>query len=87
MQELFMIANFIDVDSKNFSTVMFYIVFFLFSSALWRNMDNLPLCSQEETAESGAWEENSGVLIYTPRSAPYRGKGFLFENKCPPLHE
>lgn len=34
MQELFMIANFIDLDSKNFGTVMFYIVFFLFSSAL-----------------------------------------------------
>lgn len=29
MQELLMIANFIDLDSKNFSTVMFYIVFSL----------------------------------------------------------
>lgn len=34
MQELFMIANFIDPDSNNFSTVMFYIVFFLSTPAI-----------------------------------------------------
>lgn len=34
MQELFVVANFIDLDSKNFSTVMFYVVFFLFSPAI-----------------------------------------------------
>lgn len=35
MQELFVIANFIDLDSKDFSTVMSCIVLFLSSPAIW----------------------------------------------------
>ena len=82
MQELFVIANFIDLDSKNFSTVMFYIVFFLSSPAIWTNKDNLPLCSPRGDSKVRCWEENPGVLFYRPRSAAFRGKAFLYKNKC-----
>lgn len=40
-----MIANVIDLVSKNFSAAMLYVVFFLSSQAIQSNKDNLPLCS------------------------------------------
>lgn len=84
MQEMFMIANFIDFDSKNFSAVGFYIVFFKWQDWRGSNKVNLPLCSLREESKVRCWEEYLGVLIYRPRSALFRGKAFLYKKNASP---
>lgn len=82
MQELLMIANFIDLDSKNFSTVMFYIVFSLSPLLPFEVIRMICLYAAQEQTQVRWWEENLGILIYRPRSAPLRGEAFLYRKNA-----
>jgi len=85
MQELFMIANFIDLDSKNFSTVVFYVVDSSSPVLPFEVISTICLyAAQEETAESGTRKRTWVSWSTDPCPLLSEGRPFFIKTNVPP---